>query len=437
MGRLLLKVENLTLHFPTIRGEAKVLEDVAFEIQEGETFGLVGETGCGKSVTAKTILGLVDRPPAKLLRGKAWYFFRSGKNNELLRTNLLGMAEADLVKIRGNAISMVFQDPMTSLDPVLRVADQIVESFMIHRKRDLIQTVLDRAERTIGLLTVGQSPKRTRPESGPVCSRCKEPVQGDLDFCSRCDAYFTDSSSRRLLSFRLATLGRVCRRTLARDDWLARVFQHFPLVNYEGRVEDEARKRAIELIAEVRIPDADKVADSYPFELSGGMQQRVAIAMALACRPSLLIADEPTTALDVTIQAQILKLIFELKQALGMSVLLITHNLGIVAEQCDRVAVMYAGSIAEIADVRSIFSDPLHPYTKGLIQSIPIPGQHREELAVIPGRLPDMVSPPTGCRFRTRCVFAFDRCATEVPKLDQVRPEHQVACHLYGPEGPK
>jgi oligopeptide/dipeptide ABC transporter ATP-binding protein len=204
-----------------------------------------------------------------------------------------------------------------------------------------------------------------------------------------------------------------------------------PFVHYRGHLENEARARSTQLIQSVRMPDPEKVADSYPFELSGGMQQRVAIAMALACHPALLIADEPTTALDVTIQAQILRLISELKVALRMSVLLITHNLGIVAEQCDRVAVMYAGSIAEVADVRSIFSSPLHPYTRGLIQSIPIPGQRKEELTVIPGKLPDPVSPPTGCRFRPRCALAFEKCATEVPKLIQVEEGHQVACHLY------
>lgn len=436
MGRLLLKVESLTLTFPTLRGRARVLEDVAFEMYEGEILGLVGETGCGKSVTAKTILGLVDRPPAELHRGRVWYYTRSGNNSELVRTNLLALPEPELVKLRGNAISMVFQDPMTSLDPVLRVADQIAESFMIHRRRDLIQVVMDRAATTVKLLDAGDAPQRNWNEDGWECSRCKKPVHRDRDFCRECDSYFCNRHRTRLLRLRLSYLQRICRRTLGRDDWFARLLQRMPTVDYHGHLENEARERCIELIQSVRMPDADKVADSYPFELSGGMQQRVAIAMALACRPSLLIADEPTTALDVTIQAQILGLISDLRQALGMSVLLITHNLGIVAEQCDRVAVMYAGSIAEIADVKSIFSNPLHPYTKGLIQSIPIPGQRKEELVVIPGKLPDPVSPPSGCRFRTRCAFAFDRCTTEVPKPIQWVPGHYVACHLYGPGEP-
>ena len=437
MTRLLLRVENLTLHFPTMRGEAKVLEDVGFEIREGETFGLVGETGCGKSVTAKTILGLIDRPPAKILRGRVWYFFESEKEGEFLRTDLLALAESELVRLRGNAISMVFQDPMTSLNPVLRVAEQIEESFEAHQKRDLIEAVLKRTEETIKLMKVRRVPVLERSENGSLCSRCKEPIQGDTDFCWTCDAYFANSTSRWMLRFRLSALARICRKTLRPGGRLALALQHLPIVNYKRRIEEEARKRAIELLTSVRIPDADKAVDSYPFELSGGMQQRVAIAMALACNPALLIADEPTTALDVTIQAQILKLIFELKQRLGMSVLLITHNLGIVAEQCDRVAVMYAGSIAEIADVRSVFKNPMHPYTKGLIQSIPVLGQRAEELRVIPGRLPDPVSPPSGCRFRTRCGFAFDKCATEVPRLVEVRPGHRVACHLYGPEAPE
>ncbi len=431
MGRLLLKVENLTLTFPTIRGKARVLEDVAFEMHEGETLGLVGETGCGKSVTAKTILGLVDRPPAELHRGRVWYYSRADDTAQLLRTNLLALPEPELVKIRGNVISMVFQDPMTSLDPVLKVADQIAESFMIHRRGDLLQAVMNRAANTIKLLDAKDAPQRNWNEDGWECSRCRKPVRREASFCRECNSYFRNRHSSWLFRLRLSYLRGICRRTLARDNWAARLLQRMPSVDYLGRLEDEARERSIELIHSVRMPDADKVADSYPFELSGGMQQRVAIAMALACRPSLLIADEPTTALDVTIQAQILKLISDLKQALGMSVLLITHNLGIVAEQCDRVAVMYAGSIAEIADVQSIFKSPLHPYTKGLIQSIPIPGQRKEELVVIPGRLPDPVNPPSGCRFRTRCAHAFEKCASEVPRLTQLEPGHYIACHLY------
>jgi peptide/nickel transport system ATP-binding protein len=431
MEAITLRVEDLTLEFPTLRGNAKVLQGVSFDVMRGETFGLVGETGCGKSVTAKTILGLIDRPPAKLVRGKVWYAHAGNGSGLTQWRNLLTAEEADLAKIRGNLISMIFQDPMISLNPVLKVGDQVAEPYLIHRRADLIKSVLRRIETTVDAFASHESCRKRVTKGVLVCSRCNRPTSAAQRFCRDCNAYFEPPILGFLSRVRLALVHRILRRALRNERRRLRLFRRVVRLDYEGLLRDDAWTRGLELIAAVRIPDPDKTADCYPFELSGGMQQRVAIAMALACRPTLIIADEPTTALDVTIQAQVLNLLSELKTVLGMSVLLITHNLGIVAEYCSRVAVMYAGSIAEVASVGSIFKHPLHPYTQGLIGAIPVPGEHREELNVIPGRLPDLVHPPTGCRFRTRCAFAFEKCASDVPHLQQVEPKHWVACHLY------
>lgn len=431
METIALRVEDLTLHFPTQRGDAKVLEGVSFDILSGETFGLVGETGCGKSVTAKAILGLVDRPPAKLLRGKVWYAHRGQESPRTQWRNLLAAPEDDLNRIRGNLISMIFQEPMSSLNPVLKIGDQVAEPYLIHRRRDLIQSVLRRIETTVEIFALGESCRKHVLNAVLVCSRCNRPTTGVARSCRGCNAYFEPPIFGFLQRLRLALIYRILRRAARRERKLLRPLRRMAGLDYEKLLRDEALIRALDLIAAVRIPDPQQMTERYPFELSGGMQQRAAIAMALACRPTLLIADEPTTALDVTIQAQVLNLLSELKAALGMSVLLITHNLGIVAEYCARVAVMYAGSIAEVASVESVFSHPLHPYTQGLIGAIPVPGTHKEELTVIPGRIPDLVDPPTGCRFRTRCTFAFEKCVSDVPRLQQVEPKHWVACHLY------
>ncbi len=433
MEPTVLRVEELTLHFPTMRGTAKVLQGVSFDILRGESFGLVGETGCGKSVTAKTILGLVDRPPAKIVRGKVLYALPANANTRPAWRNLLVADESELTRIRGNAISMISQDPMTSLNPLMKVGDQVAEPFLIHRRRDLVESVLRRIVTTIERSVQGDPSRKLASEAGPVCSRCGQPLLLGVSFCRKCNTYVEPLFFGRIYRLRLALLHRLLRRTVDRERRTFRLLRRIALLDYERLLRDEARARAVDLIRAVRIPDPDRTAERYPYELSGGMQQRVSISMALACRPMLLIADEPTTALDVTIQAQILDLLTELKEAMGMSVLLITHNLGIVAGYCSRVAVMYAGSIAEIADTRSIFKHPLHPYTQGLIGAIPIPGQHKEELNVIPGRIPDLVKPPSGCRFRTRCAFAFDRCTNDEPKLEEVGPKHWVACHLYPP----
>jgi oligopeptide/dipeptide ABC transporter ATP-binding protein len=314
----LLSVRNLRITFAADRGEAAVVDGVSFSVEAGQTLGLVGESGCGKTVTALSILRLL--PPAGRIAGGEIEF--QGKN-------LLALAERDMRRVRGKEIAMIFQEPMSSLNPVFTIGNQIAEAVRTH----------------------------------------------------------------------------------------------------EGAGRQEARRKAIELLDLVEIPDAERRVDEYPHQLSGGMRQRVMIAMALSCRPRLLIADEPTTALDVTIQAQILDLLSELQSRLGMALLLVTHDLGVIAQRAERAAVMYAGRIVESASVEAIFTQPLHPYTRGLLRSIPGTGQTRtRRLETIAGVVPDPYHLPSGCRFRDRCPSSIDRCAEVDPTLDELTSGHAAAC---------
>jgi oligopeptide/dipeptide ABC transporter ATP-binding protein len=321
---MLLSVRNLKTHFYSGGRTIRALDGVSFAIEEGKVFGLVGETGCGKSVTALSILRLIPNPPGRIVEGEI--LFR-GKN-------LLNFPEEEMRSVRGKEISMIFQEPMTSLNPVFRIGDQMMELIKLH----------------------------------------------------------------------------------------------------QGLRKSQALEKAVEMLERVHMPEARKVAGQFPHQLSGGMRQRAMIAMELSCRPFLLIADEPTTALDVTIQAQILRLIKEMQRELHTSILLITHDLGVIAEMCDRVAVMYAGSIAEEASVEEIFEDPKHPYTKGLWGAIPRIDEEKESLAVIPGTVPDLAQPPEGCKFHPRCSFRFDPCDRMIPPLFQASSGHRAACFLYGEE---
>ena len=325
MGGPLLSIRDLRTSFFTDRGEVRAVDGVSFQVEEGETLGIVGESGCGKTVTALSVLGLLPDPPARIMDGSSILF----RGEELV-----GVSQKRLRAIRGNAISMIFQEPMTSLNPVYSIGDQIVEVLRLHR---------------------------------------------DMD-----------------------------RRA--------------------------ARAEAVRLLEEVGIPAAGARQGDYPHQLSGGMRQRVMIAMALSCEPALLIADEPTTALDVTIQAQILDILASLRKARGMSVLLITHDLAVVAEVCDRVVVMYAGQVVETGSVEEIFADPGHPYTRGLLGSLPAVGESRERLVPIPGTVPSPLEWPEDCRFRERCGQAFERC-TEAPDLVELGPGRASRCWLAGPAG--
>ena len=320
----ILEVKNLKTYFYTEDGIVKSVDGVDFIVKRGEVMGLVGESGCGKSVTSLTIMRLIGQP-GKVVDGSITF---DG-------TDLLNLPEAEMVRIRGNRISMIFQQPQSSLNPVFKVGDQIAEVLDIHR-----------------------------------------------------------------------SLGK-----------------------------EQGWQRAVELLKMVGIPDAERRAHAFPHELSGGMAQRVMIAMALACVPELLIADEPTTALDVTIQAQILDLMRDLRSKMNASIILITHDLGVVAEMCERVAVMYAGQIVEQTDVKELFANPRHPYTQGLIGSIPVLGIIKDKLDTIPGSVPNLVNLPPGCRFAPRCLSRIEHnlsiCTEELPELRPIGPEHMVRCWLY------
>ncbi|HJR62905.1 MAG TPA: ABC transporter ATP-binding protein [Gemmatimonadaceae bacterium] len=316
----LLAASDLKTYFYTSAGVAKAVDGVSFSIGANETVGLVGESGCGKSVTSLSILRLIQRP------GR----IEPGSRIEFDGGDLLSLSEREMRKIRGNRIAMIFQEPMTSLNPVFTVGDQIAEVARVH-----------------------------------------------------------SSVSRR-----------------------------------------EAWDRAVEMLKITGIPAPGERAKEYPHQLSGGMRQRVMIAMALMMHPALLIADEPTTALDVTIQAQILELLFDLQQRVGMSILLITHDLGVVAETASRVIVMYAGEVVEEAPVKELFAAGHHPYTEGLLTAMPRVGERRERLTVIPGTVPPPTDWPAGCRFHDRCPYAWERCTVEHPPLYQVGNRHVSRCHL-------
>lgn len=378
----LVEMQDVVLRFYTYEGVVKALEGVNLNIKDGETLGLVGETGCGKTMTGLSIFSLIP-PPGKIESGKV--FFKSNDGT----LDLLSIEESVLRKIRGKDISMVFQEPGSALNPVYTAEQQISEVFLHHRKKELIQSVLDELEKDIEGVEAGSSKRRIyRFERNIYRKMLKNPN-----------------------SFSLKVLSKI------------------PIINrYKRRLNSQVRKYVVKLLREMEIGDPERVADMYPHELSGGMQQRVVIAMALACNPTLLTADEPTTSLDVTVQARILDLVRRLKSKFHSSILFITHDMGVIAEMCDRVAVMYAGSVCEISDVMEIFKSPLHPYTKALIESIPMPGK---EFKSIEGMVPNLINPPSGCRFHPRCSMAMEICSKENPKMMKMKEDHYISCHLY------
>ena len=321
MKEKILEVKNLEVSFKTYAGISHAVRGIDFNLHKGETLAIVGESGCGKTVSSKAIMRLLPESNTII-----------GENSEVLfhGEDLLKKSENEMVSIRGSKISMIFQDPMTSLNPTMKIGDQIAESILIHRQIS----------------------------------------------------------------------------------------------------KEEAYKEALEMLQLVKIPNAEKRMKQYPFEFSGGMRQRAMIAIALACKPEILIADEPTTALDVTIQAQILDLMNQLKKETGTSILFITHDLGVVAEVCDDVAVMYCGRVVERGDVKTIFANPSHPYTKGLLGSIPRLGDAGKELKSIPGNVPNPKYMPKGCKFEPRCPYASEKCREEEPGFFQIEEGHISRCWL-------
>jgi len=319
MKEIVLEVKDLKTHFRTRKGVVKAVDGVSFKVHKGETFALVGESGCGKSVTCMTIMGLIGRKKNEVVSGDILFKER----------NITNISKEERRKLRGKNMSIIFQDPMTSLNPVYTVGSQIAEMPMIH----------------------------------------------------------------------------------------------------EGKSQSKAKKIAVDMLGKVGIPSPEKRVNEYPHQFSGGMRQRGVIGMSLACNPELLIADEPTTALDVTIQAQILELLRKLKEDSKSAIIMITHDLGVVAEVSDSVGVMYAGTLVEKASVKDLFKNPMHPYTKGLLKSIPTPGS-KERLTIIEGQPPDLHNAPKGCKFYPRCSYAMEKCKEEMPQLIEIEKNHKAACWL-------
>ena len=450
----IIDIKDLRINFYTKAGVVKAIDGVDLSIIKGETFGLVGESGCGKSVTANSIMGLIQSPPGKIEKGAIWFNapkeilermqpngrFRKGSSKTLSLTDgkveILGLNKKNLRLIRGRAISMIFQEPMTALNPVFTAGDQISEIILLHEKRELAEAVLKKLNETNG------QKKRYRRASKKIggkgelrCSSCNGIVLEDQELCPQCGSSFVRNPNKKVRFRRFYK--RIYVKMAKDPDALSlSLMAKVPILRrYRRLMIIEANDRAMRMLRLVRIPDPKNVMKSFPHELSGGMQQRVMIAIALSCRPQLLIADEPTTALDVTIQAQILKLIQELQDEMDTSVLMITHNLGIVAEVCDRVGVMYAGCLVERASTDSIFKEPLHPYTQGLMNAIPKLDLELSRLETIEGNVPNLINPPSGCRFHTRCPYVMEHCKKEKPQLIDIAPGHSVACHLYGGVG--
>lgn len=353
-----LKVSDLRVSFNTYAGEVKALDGVELTVRKGEVLGLVGESGCGKSVTALAVAGLL--PPNAVVQGGSVVL--DGKE-------VLSMTKKDLQTVRLEDVAMVFQDPMTFLNPVLTVGSQITEIMAARPELFTERIIKSRLDHTDSK---------------------------------------SDTDERKRLQAALDGGG------LGRDE-----FRRL------------AKTYSISILRSVRLPDPEKVFRMFPFELSGGMRQRAMIAMALVRRPKLILADEITTALDVTVQAQVLQLLRDLKKEIDASVLFITHDLGVVAELCDRVAVMYAGNVVEVAEVSELFANPLHPYTVGLLASVPRVDVPVSSGPSIKGSVPDLLNPPTGCRFHPRCPKAFDRCPVVKPTLIEATPGHFVSCLLY------
>jgi peptide/nickel transport system ATP-binding protein len=379
----LLETIDLVTNFYTYEGVVKALDKVSLTVNHGMTFGLVGESGCGKSVTVRSMMRIIQEP-GKVEGGRILFYPTAGGDSEVI--DLLQQSEAYMQGLRGDGISMIFQEPNAALNPIMSIGEQVCESFLFHRKREMLKKINE-----------------------------------DLNTAD-CRTFYP---LRKLLQalYRIAEIKP--------NALFLRVMSRIPILKrWDKRLRQEAVRRSIEIVEKLGIPNAAEIVRLYPHNLSGGMKQRIVIAIALACNPVLLIADEATSNLDVTIQAQILELLRELKQQEISSVLLITHDLGVVAETCDRVGVMYAGNLCEVADIKDIFRAPKHPYTRALLNSVPKLSQEGE-LQSIEGSVPNLVSPPSGCRFHPRCKHVMDVCRKSFPELVEVGKDHLVACYLW------
>ena len=374
---LVLNVKDLFVNFHTYEGVVKALDGVDMFLRRGDTMGVVGETGCGKSVTAKSILRLVEAP-GRMEGGEILFYDKDPETQETVEIDLAKLQLEEMLGIRGNKISIVFQDPATYPNPVFRIGDQIAEVIELHQ--DLSVDVLNMKIAKLELSLSSASSDDNRAEIESKIAYYKEQL----------------------------------------DD---------PPEPDKKSIREAAKIKSIEMLRMVRMPAPEQVANQYPHELSGGMRQRALIASSLACNPGILICDEATTALDVTVQAQVLMLLNQLKEEIGTSIIVITHDMGVVAETCNWVNVMYAGTTVESCATDELFAKPLHPYTAGLLTAVPKLHEERERLPQIRGTVPNLITPPPGCRFHPRCDYANGICKEKKPKLQELKPGHFVACH--------
>ena len=422
------ETEELYTNFYTYEGIVKALNGVSIEVKKGETYGLVGESGCGKSVTVRSMMRIVQSP-GKIEDGKILLFFNEKDKNKAI--DIVKRSEAYMETIRGNEISMIFQEASTSLNPVLSIEYQVGESLRLHRMPEILSEIISELQTQIEETSNPLSGiwKKFQIRMFERQKKSEEFYEKQIDAIEkRISEIEDDGSSEKQLEKK--SLEKKQDR-ISKHDGLIIIVRHIPFLRrYYRRLDPVIHRKVVELLKDLGVPNPENIAKSYPHELSGGMQQRIVIAIALACHPRMLIADEPTSNLDVTIQAQILDMIRRLKETKISSVLFITHDLGVVAEVCDRVTVMYAGDTCETADVKILFAEPLHPYTQALLRSVPKVDQE-EALATIPGIVPNLVHPPEGCRFHPRCEHAMEICKREKPPVYHKDENHAVACHLY------
>lgn len=499
-------VKDLVTQFFTSKGIVKALDKVSFEIYPGEIYGLVGESGCGKSVTSTSIMDLIPDPPGRIMGGEIYIDsfnilsdlrslakirIRSETDVKIKRIKRANKRHNEILsQIRGNKISMIFQEPFLALNPTMRIGDQIMESILLHnilsisdgiiKRNNLNSNDLDKFLKNLNnetedirrkkvinnfvtefgiqefeeslrsLIENSTDDSYVKNEIINMIQENKKNIDMKIITEIREYYYYRDQLFQLTLEeIQAERTGETATRNQKHEQikalrkyinnrfFVLRMKLRFAEKHYMAPFRKEARRRAIELLSLVNIAGPEIVVDSYPHELSGGMQQRAMIAMALASNPKMLIADEPTTALDVTTQAQILEIIKDLNELIGMGVLFITHDLAVIAEMCDRVGVMYAGNLVEETSTTEIFNDPKHPYTVGLMNSVPRADRKREKeirLDTIPGTVPNLITPPSGCRFHPRCKFAMDICSLKKPKLVEISPQHKVACFLYSDE---